>query len=821
MNEYMNVDAFISFSFRDEEKALDVVNRLQTKYHISCWICSREIFGGGRYPFIIPDVIKNAHVVVVLQSEAAFNSLEMPKEVQIALREKKTVIPFSLDNAQPHGALYYHLCDLNTIDGTEPEFEDRIRELAMAIKRNCPVVPEKAEETQETENILKSNMPKPKEGFVGRREVLDEINRRFSDGENYLFICGMGGIGKSQLVMQYAKEYAAEFDVQVFASYAGSLVETIANDRDVSISGMERGESPAEVYYSRRKMPKLEKLVNDRTLLVIDNFDVEWDEKLEDVLALPCKILITTRTDFADTFSGIRLNVMEEQNELHDVFANNYKPKKLRDEQLHQVDALIDYLGRHTMAIAIVARQCVSSRLSPAEMLEGLKTSNLHGMMRDRISFDLKKPQTGYEIFRTLFSVEKLTEEEKRILCDLALVPNKGIDTRLFHDWCRLETYDDINSLVQRNWILLNEEEDVISLHPLVAEVVVGEMMKVFPSESRLLNEILAYGNGRTWYSNTVEQIECKASVVKRMLQLYPDIDADSEDYYFCAFSLLSNVQLPRYQIDEICRNVRKVRRQKYDQYHVMNMEIMYHMVNFQQISDDELSEIIAETNQLIEYLIEKKYYILAMQVCMNMWNRWHLEKKDMYFRYADEAEKLSKLLYEDQMENIRQIRGLYGYTAEYLEGSINHCLTGVYLARGNVQKAYQTEMRAKEIFEDYDIYLRHGIIEYKKHREMNLQSVASSMGSVYLAMGEAEKAEACFVEKERILLKYRKPENNLFRRSYCEMIRLYRRLESEEKVLEYRTKLRRLMDANYLSEDPVYRDLNEEFQLDEILLED
>ncbi|MBQ6951427.1 MAG: TIR domain-containing protein [Clostridia bacterium] len=820
MNEYMNVDAFISFSFRDEEKALDVVNRLQTKYHISCWICSREIFGGGRYPFIIPDAIKNAHVVVVLQSEAAFNSLEMPKEVQIALREKKTVIPFSLDNAQPHGALYYHLCDLNTIDGTEPEFEDRIRELAMAIKRNCPVVPEKAEETQETENILKSNMPKPKEGFVGRREVLDEINRRFSDGENYLFICGMGGIGKSQLVMQYAKEYAAEFDVQVFASYAGSLVETIANDRDVSISGMERGESPAEVYYSRRKMPKLEKLVNDRTLLVIDNFDVEWDEKLEDVLALPCKILITTRTDFADTFSGIRLNVMEEQNELRDVFANNYKPKKLRDEQLHQVDALIDYLGRHTMAIAIVARQCVSSRLSPAEMLEGLKTSNLHGMMRDRISFDLKKPQTGYEIFRTLFSVEKLTEEEKKILCDLALVPNKGIDTRLFHDWCRLETYDDINSLVQRNWILLNEEEDVISLHPLVAEVVVGEMMNEFPSESRLLTEAINYQRKISTWACESQMSEMRAEIVQRSLIYFPQVDNENEDMCFqCAINI-SYAAGMRSLVKELLWKIRNCRKEKYDKYHIANLEVFFHLIYFCD-TEDEWNEMKNEVNDILEYLEKQEYYLLAMQYCIALWEKWVIFKNNAFFYYAEKAEKLSKLLNVDKMENLRMVRGIFGYVKEYLLGSVNHALAGYYLAKQDLENAYAAEKEAERILSDSAVYALIGIQNTEQLMEMNMQSVREKLGRIYMALGDYSNAEKCYMFMENTLIKYRKDTHIIWCEKFMEMIRLYSRLGRKEKVLEYRIKLRRVMEANYVLDDLVYKNVNQEFHLDEIVLED
>lgn len=830
MSEAMNIDVFISYHFRSSRHIADALVHSLEEKGIRCWYAPRNTISA--YAGEIYRAIQTAKVFLVIMNSEASRSVDVLNEINLVMqrirsRHEVTFMSFRIeDSGELSDDMKYYAGRYHWIDAIDPPTREQINELVCRVMtvlgKNIDKEVNSNRVRSEQRYVLMNNMPKPKEDFVGRRNVLDEIHQRFSDGEDCLFICGMGGIGKSQLVMQYAKEHNADYDMQIYANYTGSLVETISNDKEVPIHGMEKGDSLDEIYYENRKMPQLKKLVNQRTLLVIDNFDVVWDEKLDDLLALSCKKLITSRTDFAESFAGIRLNVIEECNELRSIFENNYKPRKVQQDQWPAVDMLNDYLGRHTMAIAIVAKQCSSSRLTPAEMLEGLKKSSLHDMkLRERISFDLRKPQTGYEIFKTLFSMEKLTNEEKTILCDLALVPNKGINARSFHDLCSLETYDDINSLVQRNWILLNPETDTISLHPLVSEVVMGEMVRELPIDSKFLNSVIKYVPENSGWSDSVQKIEETGEIIKCFVKRFPKVTTETEEIYFCAALKLSNVNGMRKLVINLIEQVAVCRKEKYEKYHERNLEILFHLINYHENLPERREMIIREVNDVIQYLKEKSYFLLAMQFCMFMWNRWHLERDDKYFAYADEAERLSYRLSEDQMTNIRNIRGIYGYNAECLEASINHCLTGVHLARGDVQKAYQTEMRAKEILEQRDVYVRAEIVDIDRHREMNMQSIKSAMGSIHLALGQLEEAEKCFVEKEQILLKYRRSENDAFRRTYCEMIRMYRRMENDKKAMEYRIKLRRLMDANYAVDTQLFLDLNDEFQLDEIVLDD
>ena len=54
-NKYSH-DVFISFSFKDQSFAENIVNILSSTYGISCWICTRDIDGGKRYKKLIPEV---------------------------------------------------------------------------------------------------------------------------------------------------------------------------------------------------------------------------------------------------------------------------------------------------------------------------------------------------------------------------------------------------------------------------------------------------------------------------------------------------------------------------------------------------------------------------------------------------------------------------------------------------------------------------------------------------------------------------------------------------------------------------------------------
>ena len=72
---------------------------------------------------------------------------------------------------------------------------------------------------------LRDKRQKPGEKFSGRKAELREIKRRL-DSDNFVFLRGMGGVGKSALAKKFAHEYRNEYHTCQFVSYGGSSMMT-------------------------------------------------------------------------------------------------------------------------------------------------------------------------------------------------------------------------------------------------------------------------------------------------------------------------------------------------------------------------------------------------------------------------------------------------------------------------------------------------------------------------------------------------------------------------------------------------------------------
>ena len=133
MSDQMKQDVFVSFSFKDQETAEKIVNLLLNKYHITYWICTRDIRAGEHYKRTIVDAIKSSSIFLFIQSKHSVVSEEVPKEVSLALKNHKTIIPFVIDECDLEGDLEYDLLTVQRVDATKPTLEDRVEDLARQI----------------------------------------------------------------------------------------------------------------------------------------------------------------------------------------------------------------------------------------------------------------------------------------------------------------------------------------------------------------------------------------------------------------------------------------------------------------------------------------------------------------------------------------------------------------------------------------------------------------------------------------------------------------------------------------------------------------
>lgn len=123
----------------------------------------------------------------------------------------------------------------------------------------------------------------PDSHFTGREEELSAIHEQLNGAENKVFLVGMGGIGRSEIVRMYLKRYDQEYDVVLWLPFEESLRRILLSDAAFPIEGMNRIDFPedSDEDYFWRKLRILKKIADKRVLVVVDNFDVPDDPDLE------------------------------------------------------------------------------------------------------------------------------------------------------------------------------------------------------------------------------------------------------------------------------------------------------------------------------------------------------------------------------------------------------------------------------------------------------------------------------------------------------------------------------------------------------------
>lgn len=322
-----------------------------------------------------------------------------------------------------------------------------------------------------------SRIPNPNGCFVGREAELEEIHERLGSNP-VLCLCGIGGIGKSELIKQYAMKYKQAYGSIIFAQYIDNLECIFCDDEVFSICHFARLEEENADNYYKRKMKHFKALIGaeDRdVLIVIDNLTDFGDAGLAEILSLGCKVIITSRTCGAEYgISTMKLDYISDMSDMRRLFCFYYC-KTVSGETWKDIDSIIELVDRHTLAVELLAKQMYASRISPDMMLARLRKYGLSDTGKEKITLSKNneiRKDNAYQLIRSIFDMSELQENELYILKNLALFPYSGIHAKCFVKWCGLDGYDDVNELVAKGWMKLDAETDHISIHPVVSTVV-------------------------------------------------------------------------------------------------------------------------------------------------------------------------------------------------------------------------------------------------------------------------------------------------------------------------------------------------------------
>ena len=346
--------------------------------------------------------------------------------------------------------------------------------------------------------------------FVGREEELAQIDAMLA-GRSYVYLEGMGGIGKTELAKRYAEANRKKYNSIQFVTYDGSLKSTIGaqlefHNLDAVYYDKIYGKDTLE-YMFRDKLKFLEKH-DERTLIIVDGYNTDADNDFNRLVSGRYKVIFTSRNEHGA--NAVCIGAMASQKNLLKLFAEYYKPKEAAVEDEADIQKITDLLFGHTMAVELVAAALSKSEQTIPGVYERLK-NGINPSMRTKVPVDKEgisaeeRKNTIFKHIHNLFDMSEIRGNSnfEFIMVNMVIVPYTGLAVKQFYEWALSERYggdmdeaeNDINELAERRWIEFDAASRKVSLHPIVSDVVNEELKPDSVKCSQLVKGFVEYSN--------------------------------------------------------------------------------------------------------------------------------------------------------------------------------------------------------------------------------------------------------------------------------------------------------------------------------------
>lgn len=316
--------------------------------------------------------------------------------------------------------------------------------------------------------------------FVGRDMELQDMHNILKKKQS-VFLSGIGGIGKTELAKRYAYSYGKEYNTIVFLRFDTSLKHTILS-QNLEIKGFDYVEKENEDLRFREKFDVLKKIAAPEDLLIIDNFDVDYDDDLEELLECKCKFIFTTREDYRDyNYEQIDVECMNDLTEAYELFYA-FNDKEYSANERNNIEEILKFVEYHTMMIVLLSKYLRDSEEQPsalyAKFLEVEGITNIGDTkVKHRKDKKLRAQRVNMHL-KTLFEFSKFTDIELQIMRALSLLGSIRIRKSLWLDMVgNCFEYETLDQLIKRGWIEADslEKDCKISLHQIILDLVYNE----------------------------------------------------------------------------------------------------------------------------------------------------------------------------------------------------------------------------------------------------------------------------------------------------------------------------------------------------------
>ena len=319
--------------------------------------------------------------------------------------------------------------------------------------------------TEATGPELLHRLPGAVRDFCGREQEVRELCRLLRETGEPVYLYGIAGVGKTQLVLRAAAELSPDFDC-CYASFRGNIRKTLLS---LPFEGLEKekaGEDGEAVPKTddelwQEILPCLKRQGERPRLLVIDNFDapndedtpsLRYDPDLKELEALPFRLVFTSRC----RFDGVQSFCVEN---LGSDAALQMLRTAMPEESEKDLARMAEAVGRHTLTLRILMDTVKESngRLRAHQILETLTAG---GKVSDGDPVTTK--------LRSVFRASDLSKTAKSVLACAALFPQAGLSSEILLRLFSREQWAAAGQLERCGWLHFDVVSGLWTIHPIV-----------------------------------------------------------------------------------------------------------------------------------------------------------------------------------------------------------------------------------------------------------------------------------------------------------------------------------------------------------------
>lgn len=314
---------------------------------------------------------------------------------------------------------------------------------------------------------------------IGREFEQSEIKLRFDSGNHIAILHGSGGIGKTAIAYEYAKNHRDAYGKIFKIKYSRSLINTIINRVDISSYTAKAPNQTNKSYYTA-KLKKISSLVlpkSKRNLIIIDDMNNGLDANFSDLTLLNCDILITTRNKFSTDLRPINVDLIADMQKAIEIFRQYYTLKKSPEETEAEDVIIADIIGQ-IGTFPLILRLLACAIMQSGDTLEDIANMISNSKINypsEKITYDkdgVPLTSSADEILEYIFDLSKIeTADNINILRNMSLIPNDGISKSQFRKMLALKNLDTVNALIDISIIQEDTSTGRIYLHQAVSDM--------------------------------------------------------------------------------------------------------------------------------------------------------------------------------------------------------------------------------------------------------------------------------------------------------------------------------------------------------------